>query len=420
MLLVNVLRDMRTSGRWASLDGSADTLGAEAFDQTFDVELSRYLAQAGGIGLSQRLLSAFDAFARIAEAAPAGAGGGASAAATSSGTGDMPATTPPGASPSVIPTGNAAAYTGRTGWKGLRLEAPSYGGSAAQWAGFNNDRAMAGGDDSSVKDAFFRWTYGLSYNPAGHSKEQIEAYLRDNLQSAREYGLNILEVEGEKILVETEERGPEWVDVVGSAGSMDAKWQWLCQEEFGAPVGGGTLGAALASLRSSPNGDQRARAVLTSGNLTGDALMAALQAEASGNGGSGIPAATPSTLPGPQAPSGPVTSEFGWREDPITGLRTFHSGIDVLATEGAQVASTGAGRVVFAGTQNGYGNTVIVEHANGLSTRYAHLSRILVSADQLVQDGSVVGLAGQTGRATGPHLHYEVLMDGRAVDPLQR
>jgi murein DD-endopeptidase MepM/ murein hydrolase activator NlpD len=423
LLLVNVLRDMRTSGRWSGTDAGADMLGVEAFDQTIDVELSRYLSKAGGFGLSKRLLSALDALERIAggEAAPAVLDDPARTSAKRT-VAPAIADAPVWGSGGTIAGAGPMSETHRTGWKSMRLDAPAYGGSSAEWAGFNNDRALSGGDDSSVKDAFFRWTYGWSFNPAGHSKEDIATYLRDNIQNAREYGLNILDVNGEQILIETEERGPEWVDVVVNAGSADAKWQWLCQAEFGVAPGGGALGAALADLRKTADGDARARAVLTRTSHTGDALLASLRAESTAAAQGQPPGASVEAPGRPEllrTQTDAVTSGFGWRQDPFSGASSFHSGIDVRAAEGDRVTSTGAGRVVFAGTEGGYGTSVVVQHANGLSTRYAHLSAAMVTAGDLIQDGQLLGLAGQTGRATAPHLHYEVRVDGRAVDPLQ-
>lgn len=139
----------------------------------------------------------------------------------------------------------AAAALGRRGWTNadgvaLGLDTPVSGGSGAEWAGFNIDRAAAGGDDASVKDAFYRWTWGLDFNPDGKSKEEIETYLRSQLDGARAYGLNILDVKGEQVLIETKERGAEWVDVVQGAGAPGAKWQWLTQVEFGTPAPGKT------------------------------------------------------------------------------------------------------------------------------------------------------------------------------------
>lgn len=118
-------------------------------------------------------------------------------------------------------------------------------------------------------------------------------------------------------------------------------------------------------------------------------------------------------------PTSTLTSGFGWRRDPLTGAARFHSGVDLKAAEGEPVASTGSGRVVFSGTSGGYGTNVVIEHANGIRTRYAHLAAALVKVGDEVTEGQQIGLAGHTGRATGPHVHYEVLAQGRAVDPLR-
>jgi murein DD-endopeptidase MepM/ murein hydrolase activator NlpD len=117
-------------------------------------------------------------------------------------------------------------------------------------------------------------------------------------------------------------------------------------------------------------------------------------------------------------PDGRVTSAFGWRRDPIHGAATFHRGIDIRAAYGQEIQSAGPGRVVSAGIEGGYGETVVIEHAGGLRTRYAHLSAALVTAGQEVAAGQVVGRAGRSGRATGTHLHFEVTTaTGDRLDP---
>ena len=118
-------------------------------------------------------------------------------------------------------------------------------------------------------------------------------------------------------------------------------------------------------------------------------------------------------------PESTVTSTYGWRRDPFTGEAKFHKGVDFRAAEGSDVQSAGAGRVTFAGSLPGYGTTVVVEHANGLSTRYAHLSELLVKAGEQVDDRQAIGRAGQSGKATAAHLHFEVLEDGIPVDPFR-
>ncbi len=119
-----------------------------------------------------------------------------------------------------------------------------------------------------------------------------------------------------------------------------------------------------------------------------------------------------------EIPEGHVTSAFGWRRDPINGAATFHRGIDIRAAYGQEIQAAGSGRVVSVGTQGGYGETVVIEHAGGLRTRYAHLSAAAVTPGQEVAAGQVVGRAGRSGRATGTHLHFEVTTaSGDRVDP---
>ena len=112
-----------------------------------------------------------------------------------------------------------------------------------------------------------------------------------------------------------------------------------------------------------------------------------------------------------------LSSRFGQRTDPFSGRLTAHRGVDFAAKDGADVIATGAGVVTFAGTRWGYGNLVEVNHGNDLSTRYAHMKEILVEAGDIVRAGDVIALVGSTGRSTGPHVHYEVLKNGRQVDP---
>jgi murein DD-endopeptidase MepM/ murein hydrolase activator NlpD len=114
---------------------------------------------------------------------------------------------------------------------------------------------------------------------------------------------------------------------------------------------------------------------------------------------------------------GNVTSEFGVRSAPWGGGSDFHPGVDIKASMGTPVTTTGAGEVVFAGMMSGYGAMVVVDHGNDLKTVYAHLSRIYTEVGRFVRQGEVVGAVGNTGRATGVHLHYEVRVGGQPVDP---
>jgi murein DD-endopeptidase MepM/ murein hydrolase activator NlpD len=114
---------------------------------------------------------------------------------------------------------------------------------------------------------------------------------------------------------------------------------------------------------------------------------------------------------------GPVSSAYGWRQDPFGKAMKFHKGTDIAMPAGQDVPVAQSGRVAFAGEQSGYGLTVVVEHEPGLSTRYAHLSAVDVAAGDAVILGQTIGKSGASGRATGPHLHFEVIDEGRPVDP---
>lgn len=113
-----------------------------------------------------------------------------------------------------------------------------------------------------------------------------------------------------------------------------------------------------------------------------------------------------------------VTSSFGRRVDPFLGQTAMHSGVDLRAAAGTTVMATGPGTVIRASTNGGYGKMVEIDHGNGVTTIYAHLSSIAVRLGQHVTTGVTVGRAGSTGRSTGPHLHYEINRNDRAIDPM--
>ncbi len=119
----------------------------------------------------------------------------------------------------------------------------------------------------------------------------------------------------------------------------------------------------------------------------------------------------------PDAVARHVTSGYGWRSDPFEGHTRFHKGIDLAAAYGDDVRSAAPGRVVFSGRQNGYGNTVVVEHAGGARARYAHLASADVVQGAVVTAGQTIGRAGSSGRSTGPHVHFEVTVGNETVDP---
>lgn len=113
----------------------------------------------------------------------------------------------------------------------------------------------------------------------------------------------------------------------------------------------------------------------------------------------------------------PVGSRFGWRVDPFTGRQALHTGLDFQAQVGAPIVAAAGGVVVSADPHPEYGNMVEIDHGNGLVTRYAHASRMLVKKGDLIKRGQQVALVGSTGRSTGPHLHFEVMVQGAHQDP---
>jgi len=116
--------------------------------------------------------------------------------------------------------------------------------------------------------------------------------------------------------------------------------------------------------------------------------------------------------------NGFISSYFGERADPFDGRDAFHTGVDFAGTTGSSVTSVAAGVVTWAGERAGYGKLIEINHGDGFVTRYAHHERTLVTVGQTVKRGEPVALMGSTGRSTGPHVHFEVLRNGRQVDPL--
>ncbi|MPZ74184.1 MAG: peptidoglycan DD-metalloendopeptidase family protein, partial [Nitriliruptorales bacterium] len=128
------------------------------------------------------------------------------------------------------------------------------------------------------------------------------------------------------------------------------------------------------------------------------------------------PAPTGAALQWPA--NGPKTSGYGWRTHPIFGTSRFHAGIDIGAGYGAAIVAADSGVVVSADSRGGYGNTVVIDHGGGMATLYAHQSSMSVSAGQSVSRGQVIGAVGSTGYSTGPHLHFEVRVNGATRDPM--
>ena len=114
-----------------------------------------------------------------------------------------------------------------------------------------------------------------------------------------------------------------------------------------------------------------------------------------------------------------LTSRFGYRIAPLSGRRDFHKGLDISARTGTPIVAPARGTVSFAGPDGAYGNTIQIRHGAGISTRYAHMQRFVVKEGQTVRRGTIIGYVGNTGRSTGPHLHYEVILNGVHVNPMR-
>jgi len=115
----------------------------------------------------------------------------------------------------------------------------------------------------------------------------------------------------------------------------------------------------------------------------------------------------------------PVSSHYGTRRDPFTGRLARHSGLDIPARHGTPILASGGGRVLSAGYKGAYGQTVVIDHGDGLATLYGHASKLLVRPGEVVMPQQKIALVGSTGRSTGPHLHFEVIRDGSRVEPRQ-
>ncbi|MGB2249097.1 MAG: peptidoglycan DD-metalloendopeptidase family protein [Alcanivorax sediminis] len=122
-------------------------------------------------------------------------------------------------------------------------------------------------------------------------------------------------------------------------------------------------------------------------------------------------------LSGRPLSKGWMSSRFGRRSDPFTGRVAWHKGVDFAGKEGTPIVATGSGVVTFSGVKSGYGKMVEVNHGNGITTRYGHALELLVEPGEIVRTGDVIAKVGNSGRSTGPHVHYEVLKNGAQVNP---
>ena len=188
------------------------------------------------------------------------------------------------------------------------------------------------------------------------------------------------------------------------------------------PRGGGTAppdpsgDAEAASTPSSPAGSGATGLAGGLGALAGEASLQEQrlrEVQSYFDDQRALLASTPSVWPA----RGWVTSDFGTRMDPYTARRKMHEGLDIATPQGQPVYSPSDGTVSFAGTEGGYGKVLVIDHGNGLKTRYGHVSEFFVRAGDRVRKGDKVAAVGSTGRSTGPHLHYEVRVNGTPENP---
>jgi murein DD-endopeptidase MepM/ murein hydrolase activator NlpD len=178
---------------------------------------------------------------------------------------------------------------------------------------------------------------------------------------------------------------------------------------------------ARAQLAAQVQAEEAALADIQSRKAQFQAELAAMQAASDSiaarlRSGTGYPGQAGGCQARP-VPGG-ISSGFGMRYHPVLGYNRMHTGVDMRASSGDPIHACRAGVVVIAGSQGGYGNTVVIDHGGGMATLYAHQSRIAVSVGQIVNAGDVIGYVGSTGMSTGPHLHFEVRLSGNPVDPV--
>ena len=172
-------------------------------------------------------------------------------------------------------------------------------------------------------------------------------------------------------------------------------------------------------IERSPDGKRQQRLLYAGLDRVGASDVMLMRWASGGNSGWLDAADTEGAAEAMRRPvAGGISSSFGTRVHPILGAHRFHRGVDLRAVAGTPIRASAGGRVTFAGWNGGYGRVILVDHGQGLATRYAHMSRTAARPGQQVRSGEIIGFVGSTGLSTGPHLHYEVLQNGKPVNPL--
>jgi murein DD-endopeptidase MepM/ murein hydrolase activator NlpD len=200
---------------------------------------------------------------------------------------------------------------------------------------------------------------------------------------------------------------------LGEQGTLDASTRAAIAEITRLKGTGGAGGVLLPAAKRTAQPPETTFGMLRS--LLGSIENRLLSVKSEIEDQQALARATPSVWP----VSGWLSSQYGYRKDPYTGLPDWHAAIDIAAERGKPIRATADGTVESVGYLGNYGNQVLVNHGYTIATRYGHLSGFNVRVGQKVRRGEVIGYVGATGRATSPHLHYEIIVDGKAMNPLR-
>ena len=260
--------------------------------------------------------------------------------------------------------------------------------------------------------------YRLAHVPPDARPDLYAAAWTDEVQRQRRQVTNVIRSATESVDALALQLGELQARVVrlDALGVRLTDMAKLDPDEFnftGSPARGGPVSAELSEPYSVPDFvaelerlvqhlDDRAPKLLA---IENSLMRSKLEAEVSP---SGRPIVT-----------GWLSSGFGWRTDPMTGKRSLHDGLDFAGKRNADIVAVASGVVVWSGYRNGYGKVVEIYHGNGYATRYAHNAENRIRVGATVKKGQNIALLGSTGDATGPHVHFEVLHHGKAVDPLK-